>query len=210
MQHSFTIGDFLRLIMKHILIIILCAVVLGGALGGYAKLKQSTTYTAKREMVISHNVDKLPVKDKNSRVLADMQMMSTYAKVADDQLVYKNAHKILKDKYHLKISTENIRSAIKIESEPQTLIMSVEATSSKENHATKIVNATATAIKNKLPKLISNTGKISVLSPATKSDTKSVTGPSAKKYALLGIAAGIFIGLVYVLGKYTILDKNDD
>lgn len=209
MNHSYTLMDFCKLVLKHILTIIIFALAFGILLGGYAKLKQTTTYSAHRNIVVSHNVDKVNAKDKNSRVLADMQMMTTYTKVADDQAIYNKAQKILKNKYHLKMDTQMIKSAVKMESEPQTVIMSVTASGKKEGKVVKIANAISLAIKEELPALINNTGTIKLLSPAIKSDLKSTTGPSAKKYAVLGVAAGLFVGLIVVFGRYTVIDSKE-
>ncbi|WP_137597316.1 YveK family protein [Paucilactobacillus kaifaensis] len=209
MNHSYTLMDFFKLVLKHVITIIVFALIFGVLLGGYAKLKQTTTYSARRSMVIGHNVDKVNARDKNSRVLADMQMLNTYAKVANDQSVYTKAKNILAHKYNLKMSTNEIMKSVKVSTEPQTLILNVEASSKTEKKVTKVVNATSIAIKDELPNLVDNPGKIKLLSPAVNSDLKSKTGPSAKKYTVLGLATGLFVGLVVVFGRYTILDTNE-
>lgn len=204
MNHSYTLVDFIKLIFKHIVVILLCGIVFGGLLGGYAKLKKTTSYTATRGMVIGHNLDKTKVKDKNSRLLADMQMLTTYEKVAKDTAVLKKATSIYKKDYSKKISESDLDSAVEVTHEPQTLILSVKAKSSSDSKAVKIANAMSLAVKKELPKLYENTGNIELLSPATKSDVSSTSGPSVKKYGVLGVAVGLFIGLIFVFGKFTL------
>ncbi|KRO09553.1 lipopolysaccharide biosynthesis protein [Paucilactobacillus hokkaidonensis] len=201
--------DFCKLVLKHIFTIIIFALVFGVLLGGYAKVKQSTTYSARRQMVISHNIEKVKAKDKNSVVLADMQMLNTYAKVADDQSVYNKTAKILAHKYHIKMSARSIAKSVEISPVPQTLIMNITASGKSGSKAVRIANATGVAVKDELPNLVDNTGNIKLLSSAVTSDLKSTTGPSAKKYAALGVAAGLFIGLIVVFGRYTIIDSKE-
>lgn len=204
MNHSYTLVDFIKLVFKHIVVILLCGIVFGGLLGGYAKLKKTTSYTATREMVIGHDLDTTKIKDKNSRLLADMQMLTTYEKVAKDTAVLKKATKIYKVNYNKKISESTLDSAVEVTHEPQTLILSVKAESTSDLRAVRMTNAVSQAIKKELPKLYGNTGNIDLLSPATKSNVSSTSGPSVKKYGTLGVAVGLFVGLLFVFGKFTL------
>lgn len=201
--------DFCKLVLKHIVMIIVFALVFGVLLGGYAKVKQSTTYSARRQLVISHNIEKVNARDKNSVVLADMQMLNTYAKVADDQSVYNKAKKILASKYSIKMNDKGIAKAVQISPVPQTLVMNVTASGKSASKAVKIANATGVAVKDELPKLVNNAGNIKLLSSAETSDLKSTTGPSVKKYGALGVAAGLFVGLIVVFARYTITDPDE-
>lgn len=210
MKQSITLAEVIKIITKNLGLIIGLGIVCGILLGGYAKIKQNTMYTAKREMVIGHDLDKTIGKDKNSRLLADMQMLPTYSKISKDQAVLSEAKRTLKKDSKTKTTIDSLDSMLKIDEVPRTLILSVSAESNSKKKAVLVANAESKAIKKMLPSLVNNPGNIKLLSPAVKSDVKTKTGPSLKKFGLLGVSVGVFVGLIYVFGRYTFLELGKD
>lgn len=214
MSNSYRISDIFRLIWKNLLIIIGAMLVFGLLFGGYAKYKQSTEYTAKREITIYHNyTDKKALEntDNGSTSLAsDMQMMETYAKVSDDTSIAKQAKKIIKKNYGYKMSASDIKSMLDITSDLQTVVLNVSAKSGSSDKAVAVANSTAIAIKDRLPKMLNDVGTINVMSAANKDTTHSTTGPSAKKYGLLGIAIGFLAAFIWIFWRETIKLDNDN
>lgn len=213
MNNSFSLQDVIKVIWKNLLWIIGAMLVCGALFGGYAKHKQHTVYTAKREMTIYHNYAKedniSKTSDQNTILNSDMQMITTYSKVATDRSVLVRAQKTLKKQHQYKVSTSEIKGMVDVTAEPQTVVLNVSAKSSSAKKAVAVANATAVAIKEKLPKMLNNVGHISVLSAAKTDAVQSTTGPSAKKYAVLGVAVGFLVSFVVIFAREIIKMGND-
>jgi capsular polysaccharide biosynthesis protein len=212
LNNSFSLQDIIKVVWKNVLWLVAAMFVFGAFFGGYAKHKQNTIYTAKREMTIYHNYAKNSDDNKTdqSTILnSDMQMIETYSKVATDRSILLQAQKNMKKHHQYKVSTSEIKNMVEVTAEPQTVVLNVSAKSGSSKKAVAVVNATTIAIEEKLPKLLNNVGHISVMSAAKTDTVQSTTGPSAKKYAMLGVAVGFLVSFVVIFTRETIKMGND-
>lgn len=207
MSKSYSINDISKIIFKNIILILVLAFVGMGGLGFYAKHKQTTTYTAERSMLISHNLERVDYK--NSQAMADMDMMQTYADLIQDRQVMAQARKKLPKSLQRKYSVADLQSAVDSKNRIGEVILDIHAKAGEAKDATAIVNAVAEAAKRELPKMKAGMGQVKLLSKAYTSDAKSETTPSAKKYAILGFALGALLGMViaFVLTTFKHLIK---
>ena len=95
--------------------------------------------------------------------------------------------------YH---SASEIQSMIRVKTVDQSLVLDVSVRADRAKDATKIVNAVVDAAQTELPKMSPSVGTVSTFAKAKTSDATSQTSPSAKKYALLGAAVGLLVGMV--------------
>lgn len=205
--------EVLSIMCKSCLCIIVC-VILGGALFGiYAKHKHQTYFTAQRNVLISHNVNKSAQSsdDSNGNNLtnADLNMMPTYEKIAENDIIARQARIYLPSKLKKKYSVNDIQNNVKAKSHPQSLILEINVKTEKAQDSVEIVNATAKALKVELPKIQSGAGKVTLLAKANKQNATSETKPHAKKYALAGAILGGLIGLIASFGVITVKSFND-
>ena len=52
------------------------------------------------------------------------------------------------------------------------------------------------AFQKKLPQIDKNAGSVSLLSKANEENVDTITKPSAKKYAVVGAALGVLVGMI--------------
>lgn len=187
-----------RNIWKSLIIVIVLALLGGGLMGLRAKKHQSTTYTAKTNIVISHDLNSIhKTSDGQDNVVnADLNMMPTYEEIAKNTTVSKQARQYLSAKIRKDYSTSDINSAIDAKAHPQSLVLTLKATTKSKNDSVAIANASAKAFVKELPKVQPGVGNVKIVNSAEKNDTSSKTSPSIKKHAAVGIALGGLVGLV--------------
>lgn len=200
---------------KSIVLIIVLALVGGLAMGLFAKHKQQTTYTASRNVLISHNLSRNPsTVSKDGQTISivndDQQMMDTYKSIAGDNQVLIAAHKKLPRKLQKKYSVSDLKSDTDASSKQQTLIVKIKAETKSAKDSATIANATAEAFRQELPKIQAGVGHVVPLSKAQAKYADSETQPHAKKYAAVGIVLGGLVGIIISFGVITIKDLGKE
>lgn len=192
-KQEFSIHDILKIIWKNVAVIVLLAVVGGGATGLYAKHKQKVTYTASRNILISHNLND---KKSSSRVNSDLDMMPTYAEIIEGRPITNETYELLSKKQQKKLSQDDISKAVSTNSRPQSLIVNIKATTGNAKSAIMIANKTAEATQQSLPKIQPGVGHIYLYPKANKKNVVVQQHSSIKKYTILGGALGALAGMV--------------
>ena len=147
-------------------------------------------YTAERSLIISHG------KNDDKQVKTDLMMVPTYADIVEGKQVADQAYKNLPKKDQHKYSKKEFEEDITAESESNSLVISVKATSTSPIESLKLVNNTVQAAKKELPKIQPGLGRVYAYSKATKEDVKVQKHSSVKKYTLVGVALGILAGMI--------------
>lgn len=173
-------------------------VILGSLVTGlYAKHKRKTTYLSQTNILLEKNFSNRNVQ--NTTVLANINMMDTYKDMAEDPLVYKEAHNLLTKKLKRQITEKELKESIDIGSKPNSLILNVRATTNSKKKSVAIVNATSSAICKEIAKNNPQMGEVQILSKARNVNVVSKTTPSLKKYIVLGGALGLLVGMIITL-----------
>lgn len=193
-MNSYSYKDVTKIVIKNIVWICISAVVFGLIFGLYAHKKKSTSYTASRSVMVVHNLNRTEYK--NSMVQADKGLTGTYADMMTDHAVIKKAHQELPKKLRSDYSVDDMSHVVDTKTKDDSLIIKVSATTSNAKNSVKIVNAVTDCFKKQLPKIDPYAGQVRLLSKATNSDTINHTGPSTKKYLVLGVAIGILFGML--------------
>lgn len=197
---EYTLKHFIKTFGKSICVVIIFALIGAVAMGLDAKHKKSTTYTASRDIVIAHNITREFENSNNnnndSLVAEDTNMMPTYKDIAKNRVIAVAAHKNLSKRDRAKYSVDDVNGAIDAEITPQSLVMKLKAQSGSAKESIAIANATAKAMKQKLPSLQPGAGRVTLLQKASSSDVTSKTTPSTKKYAVVGLALGGLLGII--------------
>ena len=205
MDNQFTITDLIKHMLRNAWWIILIAIV--GGVVMYFMNKQPTvlSYSAKRTMFIGKPNSN--VKDPNSRVTADLEMLKTYESVAKDDKIIKPAVAQLR-KEHVKITAGKLKTNISLTNPQDTLLFDVKAVDEKKSkNAVKMVNAYTESYENNAPSVIMDMPKPQLMSKATKAQTDAIaTTNSPKKAALFGLVAGGIVGMILAL--FTGIYKN--
>ena len=194
MKKRYTVSEITKLVWKNVFVIAIFMLI-GALLSGlYAKHKKTTTYMARTNVLVGHNLNHTDYK--NSTVLADLNMVGSYKDMINDAQVMDQAHKNLPKKVRHQYSAKDIAGDVSVDTHPQSLVLSVKAKAGSPKVATEMVNATSKAIHQQLPKMSPNVGEVKPLAKARVKDAGSITTPSTKKYVVLGAAIGILVGML--------------
>ncbi|EEJ40079.1 YveK family protein [Limosilactobacillus vaginalis] len=205
---NITLNDLMKKYGKPVLVVLIFAILGALVMGVDAKRKKTTTYTASRQIVISHNVPQemrtMSSGANISIVGEDNNMMPTYKDIAENGTIAQEARKHLSKSMKKKYSADDVRNAIDAKISQQSLVMELKAKTSSKEASVKIVNATAKAMKEELPRLQPGAGKVTLLQKATIDNTDSQTSPSTKKYVVVGFALGALLGLIIEFVLFTV------
>lgn len=206
---NYSAKELIQMFWKSVILILVLAVLGGGAMGYRAKKQQHTTYTASQEIVISHNLNENSNSSDNGQdsiTNADLNMMPTYAKIAEDETISETAHKMLPKSIKKHYSVQDVNDSVRAITHQQSLVLTIKAKTGSAKASVAIANATAKAVKKDLPKLQPGAGTVTLLAKPTTKSTTSETLPHAKKYAMVGAAMGGLIGIVISFVVITLKD----
>lgn len=207
---NYTVKELVTMFWKSIILIIVLAVIGGGCLGLIAKHRQRTTYTASRNVLITHNLTQFISKDRtnlqDSITTTDQDMMESYKEIVEDPQITNAARKTLPKEIQKKVSASEFNQNINAKVKPQSLVLHIQAHASSSEQAVKMVNATAVTFKKQLPKIQPGTGEVVLLAKANNQTVTSATAPHAKKYAAVGVALGGALGIVISFTALTLKD----
>lgn len=210
---NYTIKDLVSLCWKSFVIIIVLALVGGTVMGLVAKKKKHTTYTARRNILITHNLDQFTKNESGNEqpiVSTDLDMMPTYKELVSDSQVLSKARNTLSKKTRKNYSISKIDSAISAKSKDQSLVLTIEAKTDSAKDSVKLANAVSKSFKEELPTLQPGVGYISLLSKAKESNVSSQTSPHTKKYVAVGVALGGLVGMVASFLMFSFSDLKRD
>ena len=128
--------------------------------------------------------------------MAEKGMMKTYEKITGNQETMKVAKKYLPHKIKKAYSADEMSSAVNVNSDPDSLVLSIDVKTNKSTDSVKIANAVAKATQTQLPKYSPNNSRVQILTRANKDNVDSKTTPSTKKYVVLGAALGLLVGMI--------------
>ena len=142
---KYSLNDLIKIIWKNIIVIIVFAVIGGSGFFILAKHKQSTTYTAERSMMISHSLDS---KRAHSQVSADLAMIPTYEDLIKSRQVTESTWKALPKSIRKETSPKSISDNIDTNNRPESLVITVKATTKDANQSLAIANTTVEIAQN--------------------------------------------------------------
>lgn len=194
-QRNYTLGSMSKIITKNILIIGILTI-LGAVIGGlYANNKKTTNYFADSTVMINANLNNTDYK--NSTLLAEKGMMKTYEEIAGNQESMLIAKKYLPKEMRKSLTVEEMMSAVKVNSSPDSLILNFSVKTESSTDSVEIANAVAKAATLILPKYSQNNSIVKVLTRANKKNVNSNTTPSVKKYIVMGASLGLLVGMIF-------------
>lgn len=192
-DQQLTLEKLLKVLFKNAILIIVLALIGGGSFYMLAKHKQSKSYVAERSMVIDHN---LTGRRAHSLFETDLSMVPTYRDLIEGREVTDNAYHRLPKRIKHATNVGDLSDSINTNSHPDSLVITVRATTDNAEKSVAYVNSVAEAAKAELPKMQRGIGNVHIYAKATKKNVTIQTHSSVKKYTLVGIALGIIAGMV--------------
>lgn len=193
MNSKLTLKNISKVVIRNLISIVLITII-GGVLGGvYAHHKKHTTYEASRYLIVEHDYTG---ENANQQAMADLSMTRTYAKIIESSNVAEKTHQALPTKLKKHYSSSQLQSMINAIPVDQSLVIKVMVVSDNAKDSVKLVNTATQQAAKEIKIMTPSAGTVKLFSKARVADTTSRTTPSTKKYALLGAAVGLLIGMV--------------
>lgn len=192
MSNKFKTKNVYKTIIQNCVLIIGFTVVFGAFGYFYAQHKQSTVYKTTQNVIINHSYNGESASDE---VQADLSLTKTYQEVIKSNDIVRKAKEYLPNKLQKKYSVNDIAKMTSAQAIPSTTMIEISASSASANTSAQLANAVVRAAEKEVPSKIPS-GSIKSVSNSSKSDAKSITSPSRKKYTILGLAVGFLIGMV--------------
>lgn len=192
MSDKLKLNDVYKIIIKNCLLIAIFTVVFGIFGYFYAQHKQTTVYETTQNVIINH---RYTGESANDELQSDLGLTKTYEKVIESNDIARKAKSYLPKKLQKKYSMKDIAAMTNVHAIPATTMLSISVKADSAATSTKVANAVARAAEKEIPNKIPS-GAVKSVSDSSKSDAKSITSPSRKKYAILGLAVGFLLGMV--------------
>lgn len=91
-KKKYSLNDILLILWKNIIIILVLAIAFSAFFGIVAKKRQHVTYTATRNIMITHSLN---TRRSNSEINSDLTMIPTYAELIQDRPVINETYSLL-------------------------------------------------------------------------------------------------------------------
>lgn len=192
-KKKYSLNDTLLILWKNIIIILVLAIAFSAFFGIVAKKRQHVTYTATRNIMITHSLN---TRRSNSEINSDLTMIPTYAELIQDRPVINETYSLLTKNQKKTVTRDDLVEAVKTDTKPQSLIISIKATTDNKDKSILIANTAATAAKNVIPKVQPGSGNIYLYPKATSKNVSVENHSKVKKYVILGAALGALLGMV--------------
>ncbi|MCU7357817.1 Wzz/FepE/Etk N-terminal domain-containing protein [Enterococcus dispar] len=190
MEETISLKQIFDILRKHLASIFICSFV-GLALAGIATFFIITPkYSSQAQLIVT-----LPQGDATTNpndVNTNLQMINTYKELVTGDLVIDQVKDRLESEYNLDMTATQIKSALEVTQQQNSLMFSIKATDSSAINAEHIANTTS-QIFQETAKDVLEVNKISIISKATAS--MAPVSPNNKLNLAIGLVLGLMIGI---------------
>lgn len=150
-------------------------------------------YTATTDILVSQKTNNDAMQWNAQQT--DLQAINTYKDVLKKNIIMQSALKELKEKDNYSGNLTSLENSISISNQTNSLVISINAKAKEPGMAADMANTVSQVFKRKITKMM-HINNVTIVSSAVPND-KPVS-PDLKKGALLGLLAGILIGVIKV------------
>ena len=116
-KKKYSLNDILLILWKNIIIILVLAIAFSAFFGIVAKKRQHVTYTATRNIMITHSLN---TRRSNSEINSDLTMIPTYAELIQDRPVINETYSLLTKNQKKTVTRDDLVEAVKTDTKPQS------------------------------------------------------------------------------------------
>lgn len=201
MEETISLKQIFDILRKHLASIFICSFI-GLALAGVATFFIITPkYSSQAQLIVTLPQGDTATANPND-VNTNLQMINTYKELVTGDLVIDQVKDRLESEYNLDMNTNEIKGALEVTQQQNSLMFSIKATDSSAINAEHIANTTA-QIFQETAKDVLEVNKISIISKASASMTP--VSPNNK----LNLAIGLVLGLMIGIGLAFVLELLD-
>lgn len=151
-------------------------------------------YTATTDILVSQKTNNDAMQWNAQQT--DLQAINTYKDVLKKNIILEPALKELKKKDNYQGNINSLSKDISVSNEVNSLVISINAKAKSPTVAADMANTVSEVFKRKITKMM-HINNVTIVSSATPSDRP--VSPNLKKGAVIGLLAGILIGIFKVI-----------
>ncbi|EHN58728.1 MAG: Wzz/FepE/Etk N-terminal domain-containing protein [Oenococcus sp.] len=185
---TYSLLDLLKLLIKKWWIWLLAAIIFAGFGFAYSRMAAFRTYHANAVLTISHNYSNFGDNDKKNSDANALDLTQS------DILLQNSIQALIKNSAITDDAKKTVAFSsgdVTVTSPDNSVLMHISASAANKRKAVRIVNALAASTKKVLPRILPAAGKVIVAQKAT--NTVRETGPSTRKFTLIGAALGLVL-----------------
>lgn len=189
MEKQLTFGELVHIFWKKLYLIIILAVIGGGAGFAWSRISYHPVYTATTSFIVFH---------KNAKKIdSDLKAIPTYESILTNRSTLRSVQKKMKKVSGYTGSVSTLSSDITTVTAPNSLIIKVSADAKSAHVASAIANNSVTVFKEHINHVM-NAGTVRQLAKADVKDATK-TPKNTKKQMLMGGMIGLAAGILLVL-----------
>ncbi|MEQ7193712.1 YveK family protein [Enterococcus avium] len=193
MDENLNFSFFARTIKEKLPTIMLFSLV-GLLLGGYISFFWITPqYSSQTQMIAAAKTNE---ENLSNEITANLQLVKTYKELVLSDLVLGQVQEKLKSEENQQMSMSELREAITLEQQQESLFFSIRAVSDRPRLSAHLANITSQIFQEALSES-QIPGEISITSEATAS--RSPISPNHKLNLVLSLFIGGLVGFLFVL-----------
>ncbi|CAI55819.1 Putative polysaccharide biosynthesis protein, chain length determination [Latilactobacillus sakei subsp. sakei 23K] len=209
MEQTINIEQIFGILRKYSRLIILSTVIFTLLAGILTFFVITPQYSASTEVLVNRkqNTD---ANAQYNQVQTDVQMINTYKDLITKPVIMDSVTKKINDGKTNKLSNDEIADMLSITNNQNSQVFSVTAKADNAYTAADIANMTATTFQKKVPKIMSGTDNVSIISEAKPNlvPVSPKNGLNLLIGFILGLIIGITIAFIRELMDKTIKDES--
>ncbi|AWZ42004.1 chain-length determining protein [Latilactobacillus sakei] len=209
MEQTINIEQIFGILRKYRRLIILSTVIFTLLAGILTFFVITPQYSASTEVLVNRK-QSTDANAQYNQVQTDVQMINTYKDLITKPVIMDSVTKKINDGKTNKLSNDEIADMLSITNNQNSQVFSVTAKADNAYTAADIANMTATTFQKKVPKIMSGTDNVSIISEAKPNlvPVSPKNGLNLLIGFILGLIIGITIAFIRELMDKTIKDES--
>lgn len=200
MEAAIQLSDVIKILKRHIFLILLMMVVFAGATIAVSYFVLTPIYKAETQILVNQKYEKEGQYLSSQQIDADLQLINTYNVIIKSPVILS---KVI-DELELKSTPEKLTERISVSSANNSQVLTVQVEDKNAEKAVEIANTVAQVFEKEVPSLM-KVDNINILSAAKLGENSKPVKPNK----LLNTGIATIIGLMLGIGIAILIETFD-
>lgn len=200
MEAAIQLSDGIKILKRHIFLILLMMVVFAGATIAVSYFVLTPIYKAETQILVNQKYEKEGQYLSSQQIDADLQLINTYNVIIKSPVILS---KVI-DELELKSTPEKLTEQISVSSANNSQVLTVQVEDKNAEKAVEIANTVAQVFEKEVPSLM-KVDNINILSAAKLGENSKPVKPNK----LLNTGIATIIGLMLGIGIAILIETFD-
>jgi capsular polysaccharide biosynthesis protein len=200
LEAAIQLSDVIKILKRHIFLILLMMVVFAGATIAVSYFVLTPIYKAETQILVNQKYEKEGQYLSSQQIDADLQLINTYNVIIKSPVILS---KVI-DELELKSTPEKLTEQISVSSANNSQVLTVQVEDKNAEKAVEIANTVAQVFEKEVPSLM-KVDNINILSAAKLGENSKPVKPNK----LLNTGIATIIGLMLGIGLAILIETFD-